>query len=91
MKTYLIERNIPNAGHLTPAELKGISQTSCSVIEDMGSVKIQWLHSYVTDDKVFCVYKAVDKEAIYEHAQKGGFPVNAIRELSTIINPETAK
>ncbi|WP_100614117.1 DUF4242 domain-containing protein [Confluentibacter citreus] len=91
LKTYVIEREIPNAGLLSAAELKGISQTSSNVIDDMGNAKIQWLHSYVTDDKVFCVYKAVDKDAINEHAKKGGFPVNAIRELSAVINPETAK
>lgn len=91
MKTYVIERDIPNAGLLTAAELKGISQTSCSVLDEMGSEKIQWLHSYVTEDKVFCVYKAVDKEAVKEHAKKGGFPANAIRELSGMISPETAK
>ncbi len=90
MKTYVIERNIPNAGQLTSDELKGISQKSCSVIDEMGP-KIEWLHSYVTENKVYCVYKAGSKEAITEHGNKGGFPINSISELTTIINPDTAK
>lgn len=90
MKTYVIERNIPNAGQLTSDELKGISQKSCSVIDEMGP-KIEWLHSYVTENKVYCVYKAENKEAIAEHGNKGGFPVNSISEITTMISPETAK
>lgn len=89
MKTYLIEREIPNAGKLTPAELKGISQTSCSVLKDMGP-KIQWVHSYVTGNKIYCVYKAENEELIKEHGKKGGFPVNSITEISTTISPATA-
>ncbi len=90
MKTYLIEREIPNAGQLTAEELKGISQKSCSVLKEMGT-GIEWLHSYVTDDKVYCVYKAESQDLIREHAEKGGFPVNSVQELSTKISPATAK
>ena len=89
MKTYLIEREIPQAGELTPEQLKGISQKSCSVLKEMGS-DIQWLHSYVTDDKVYCLYKATDKDLIMQHADAGGFPVNYITELATRIDPDTA-
>jgi hypothetical protein len=89
MKTYLIERHIPDAGKLTPEQLKGISQTSCSVLKEMGP-KIQWIHSYVTGDKIFCVYKAENEELIREHAKKGGFPANIITQVQTIISPDTA-
>ncbi|TAI48178.1 DUF4242 domain-containing protein [Flagellimonas allohymeniacidonis] len=89
MKTYLIEREIPDAGNLTQDQLRGISQKSCSVLKEMGD-DIVWLHSYVTDDKVYCLYKANDQELIRKHAEKGGFPVNSIQELSTKIGPETA-
>ena len=90
LKTYLIERDIPNAGKLTPAELKGISQKSCSVLKDMGP-GIQWLQSYVTGNKIYCVYKAENEELIKEHGQKGGFPVTSITEISSTISPATAK
>ena len=90
MKTYVIERIIPGAGDLTAEQLKGISQTSCSVLKEMG-LKIEWQHSYVTGDKVYCVYKAENKELIEEHAKKGGFPANSISEVATVISPETAK
>ncbi|HYF32967.1 MAG TPA: DUF4242 domain-containing protein [Chitinophagaceae bacterium] len=89
MKTYLIEREIPNAGKLTPAELKAISQTSCSVLKEMGP-RIQWIHSYVTGNKIFCIYKAENPELIREHAKKGGFPANTITEISSTISPATA-
>jgi hypothetical protein len=89
MKTYLIEREIPNAGKLTPEQLKAISQKSCSVLNDMGP-KIQWEHSYVTGDKIFCIYKAENEELIKEHAVKGGFPANNIIEVASIISPATA-
>jgi hypothetical protein len=91
MKTYVIERDIPEAGNFTPDELKGISQKSCGVLDQMGSENIQWLHSYVTEDKIYCVYKAQNKELLKEHAAKGGFPANSISEVSTMIGPETAK
>lgn len=91
MKTYVIEREIPNAGNLSAEDLKNISHTSNDVLDEMGKKRIEWLHSYVTDDKIFCVYKSDSKETIAEHATKGGFPANSIRELSTIINPETGR
>jgi hypothetical protein len=90
MKTYLIERDIPNAGKLTPEQLKAISQKSCSVLQHMGP-QIQWLQSYVTGDKIFCVYKAENEDLIREHAKEGGFPANVITEISTTISPATAK
>jgi hypothetical protein len=90
MKTYVIERVIPGAGDLTAEQLKGISQTSCTVIKEMGP-KIEWQHSYVTGDKVYCVYKAENKTLIEEHAKKGQFPANSISEVATVISPETAK
>lgn len=89
MKTYLIEREIPDAGQLTAEELKGISQKSCAVLKQMDA-PIEWVHSYVTDDKVYCIYKAENKDLIREHAAQGGFPVNSIQELSTKIDPSTA-
>ena len=89
MKTYLIERDIPGAGKLTPEQLKGISQKSCSVLKEMGP-QIQWIQSYVTGDKIFCVYKAESEELVREHAKKGGFPANKITEVSTEISPATA-
>jgi hypothetical protein len=89
MPKYLIAREIPGAGKMTAEELKAISQKSCSVLGEMGP-KIQWLHSYVTDDTIHCVYTAPSEEAIREHATKGGFPANRIMEVKTIISPETA-
>ena len=89
MKTYLIEREIPGAGKLTAEELKAISQTSCSVLREMGP-KIQWVQSYVTGNKIFCVYKAENEDLIREHAKKGGFPANTITEISSVISPATA-
>ncbi|HXB44831.1 MAG TPA: DUF4242 domain-containing protein [Puia sp.] len=90
MKTYLIERDIPDAGKLTPEQLKSISQKSCSVLKQMGP-DIEWIQSYVTGNKIFCVYKAENEELIREHAKKGGFPANVITEISTVISPATAK
>lgn len=90
MKTYLIEREIPNAGAFTAEELKGISQKSCSVLKDMGP-SIQWIQSYVTGNKIYCIYKAENEELIREHAKKGGFPANVIVEISSMISPATAK
>ncbi|WP_224014268.1 DUF4242 domain-containing protein [Ferruginibacter albus] len=91
MKTYLIERDIPSAGNFTAADLKAISQKSCSVLKDMGSDNIQWVQSYVTDDKIFCVYKAKNEDLIREHGAKGGFPVTKITEISSVISPATAQ
>ena len=89
MKTYLIEREIPGAGKLTAEQLKSISQTSCSVLKEMGP-KIQWIQSYVTGNKIYCIYKAENEELIREHAKKGGFPANNIVEVGTVISPATA-
>jgi hypothetical protein len=89
LKTYVIERDIPGAGQFSAEKLKSISQTSCTVLKEMGP-EIQWIRSYVTDDKIFCVYKAENIELIKEHAKKGGFPANAIYEVSNIISPATA-
>lgn len=89
MKTYLIEREIPDAGKLTADQLKGISKTSCTVLKEMGP-HIQWIQSYVTGNKIYCVYKAENEELIREHAKKGGFPANSIIEISSVISPATA-
>jgi len=90
MPKYVIEREIPNAGKLTPAELKNISQVSCGVLSKLGS-QIQWIHSYVTEDKIYCVYLAPNKEIVREHAKQGGFPANVVTEVSAIIDPATAE
>jgi hypothetical protein len=90
MKTYLIERDIPGAGKLGAAQLKGISQKSCSVLTEMGP-QIQWVHSYVTGDKIFCIYKAENEELLREHAKRGGFPINKVMEIANMISPATAK
>lgn len=90
MKTYVIERIIPGAGELTAEQLKGISQASCTVLEEMGPI-IEWQHSYVTGNKVYCVYKAANKQLIEEHAKKGNFPANSISEVAATISPVTAK
>ncbi|ATG91893.1 DUF4242 domain-containing protein [Methylomonas koyamae] len=89
MPKYIIERDIPGAGQLTQAELQGISQKSCGVLREMGP-RIQWLHSYVTGDKVYCIYIADNEQAIREHAEQGGFPANRIEEIKTVIDPTTA-
>lgn len=88
LKTYLIEREIPNAGDLTDEQLKVISQQSNAVLEKLGP-DIQWMHSYVTDNKVFCVYRARNKELIQKHSESSGFPANSILELSAKIEPDT--
>jgi hypothetical protein len=88
MPKYIIERDIPGAGQLTQAELQGISQKSCGVLRDMGP-RIQWLQSYVTGDKVYCIYIADSEQAIREHAEQGGFPANRIEQITTIIDPTT--
>ena len=90
MKTYVIEREIPAAGKLTADQLKGIAQTSCKVITEMGP-RIQWLQSYVTGDKIYCIYKAESIELIKEHAKKGGFPANKIVEVASVFSPATAE
>jgi cell division inhibitor SulA len=90
MPKYVIEREIPGAGKLTALELQGVSQTSCDVLKNLGP-EIQWVHSYVTGDKVYCVYIAPNEELIREHAQQGGFPANRISEIKTVIDPTTAE
>ena len=90
MPKYLIERTIPGAGNLTAEQLKGISQTSCGVLSNMGP-QIQWVHSYVTTDKIYCVYIAPNEAMVREHAQQGGFPANVVTEISTVIDPTTAE
>ncbi len=90
MPKYVIEREIPGAGNLSKEELQGISQTSCGVLNELGP-RIQWLESYVTGDKIYCVYIAPDEEMVREHAARGGFPANRISEVKTIIDPTTAE
>ncbi|WP_162128071.1 DUF4242 domain-containing protein [Flavobacterium phycosphaerae] len=90
MPKYIIEREIPGAGDLTPEQLKGISQTSCGVLTNMGP-QIQWVESFVTGNKVYCVYIAPDEKMILEHARQGGFPANSISKITAIINPITAE
>ncbi|MEY3142479.1 MAG: hypothetical protein RLY21_972 [Planctomycetota bacterium] len=89
MPKFLIERDIPGAGKLSPADLQAISQKSCGVLRGMGP-QIQWVHSYVTDDKVYCVYIAPNEAAVREHASQGGFPANRISRVVTSIDPTTA-
>ena len=90
MPKYIIEREIAGAGKLTAGELHGISQKSCGVLRQMGP-RIQWVESYVTDDKIYCVYIAPDEATVREHAQQGGFPANRISEVKSIIDPTTAE
>ena len=90
MPKFLIEREIPGAGNMTQTELRSISQTSCGVLQSMGP-QIQWLESYVTGDKVYCVYIAPNEEMIKEHARQGGFPANRVSEIKSIIDPTTAE
>lgn len=90
LNTYVIEREVPDAGDLTEADLKSISQTSCTVLEEMDQNEIQWMHSYVTENKVFCVYRAKNEDLIRQHAEKGKFPCNSINKLSTKIGPATS-
>ena len=87
---YVIERDMPGLGKLTPAELKAASQKSCAVLRHLGP-DITWLQSYVTGDKMYCVYLAPNVELVREHAKEGGFPANAVNEVSTIIGPKTAE
>ena len=90
MPKFVIEREIPGAGKLNADQLHAISQTSCSVLNAMGP-SIQWVHSYVTTDKIYCIYNAPNEEMIREHALKGGFPSNVVSKVSTIIDPTTAE
>jgi cell division inhibitor SulA len=90
MPKFVIEREMPEAGKLSPEQLQAASQTSCSVLRELGP-QIQWVQSYVTDDKVYCVYIAPDEETIRQHAQKSGFPANKISQVRSIIDPSTAE
>jgi hypothetical protein len=90
MPQYLIERDIPGAGKFTSAELKAISQKSCSVLNQLGP-QIQWVESYVTGDRIYCVYRAPNEEMVREHARQGGFPANRVSEITTVIDPTTAE
>lgn len=90
MPKYIIEREIPGAGSLTQQELKAISQKSCGILNSMGP-RIQWLESYVTDDKVYCVYIAPDEATVRAHAEQGEFPANRISQVRSVIDPSTAE
>lgn len=90
MPKYIIEREMPGAGQLSAAELQGASQTSCNVLRELGP-EIQWLESYVTGDKLYCVYIAPNAEMIQEHARRGGFPADKIAQVTSVIDPTTAE
>ena len=90
MPKYVIEREIPGAGKFSPEQLQAISQTSCGVLSSIGP-QIQWLQSYVTDDKIYCVYIAPDEATVRQHAEQGGFPANRISQVRTMIDPTTAE
>jgi hypothetical protein len=93
MPKYMIEREIPKAGNLSPADLHGIAAKSCGVLGDMthSGTDIQWVHSYVTGDKIYCVYNAPDEAAVREHAKRGGFPANRVERVYGVIDPITAE
>ena len=90
MPKFVIERDIPGAGKLPPQELRAISQKSCGVLQAMGP-KIQWLQSFVTEDKIYCVYVAPDEDLILEHARCGGFPAEVVTKVSAVIDPSTGE
>jgi hypothetical protein len=90
MPKFVIERDIPEAGSLSSEQLQAISQKSCGILREMGP-EIQWVQSYVTDDKIYCVYVAPDEEAVRKHAQQGGFPANRISQIRSVIDPTTAE
>ena len=90
MKAYVIEREIPGAAKLTPEQLRDISQKSCTVLKDIGP-SIKWIRSYVTNDKLYCVYQAESEELVRKHAQLGGFPCNSVQEVANVISPKTAE
>lgn len=90
MPEYVIERDMPGVGSLGKEELRGASQTSCNVIRDLGPA-IQWVHSYVTDNKIYCIYRAPNEQIIRDHAERGGFPCNKVSQVKTIISPTTAE
>jgi hypothetical protein len=90
MPKFVIEREMPGAGNLSPEQVKAASQKSCGVLRELGP-QIQWLHSYVTDDKVYCVYIAPDEATVRKHAQMGGFPANRVSEVRSVIDPTTGE
>jgi hypothetical protein len=90
MPKYVIEREIPGAGKFTPEQLRAISEKSCGVLTELGP-RIQWQHSYVTGDKIYCVYVAPNEELVREHARKGGFPANRVERVAAMIDPVTAE
>jgi hypothetical protein len=90
MPKYVIEREIPGAGKMSPADLKAISQKSCGVLSSLGP-SVQWVHSYVTADKIYCIYQAVDESLVRRHAELGGFPANKVSRVTTVIDPATAE
>jgi len=90
MPKFVIERNIPNAGKLSPQELHAISQKSCTVLNKLGP-QIQWVQSFVTQDKIYCVYVAPDENLVREHARQGGFPANSVARVMTVIDPTTSE
>ena len=90
MPKFVIERNLPGAGSLSAEQLQGISQKSCGVLEKLGP-KVQWVQSYVTDDKIYCVYIAPSAKEVLEHAQQGGFPANVVAQVRRVIDPTTAE
>jgi hypothetical protein len=89
LSKYVIERDLPNLGNLSPSELQAVSRKSCDILQNMGP-EIQWVHSYVTQNKMYCVYLAPDEDMIRQHAETGGFPANRISEVKTVIDPTTA-
>lgn len=90
MPQFVIERDMPGIGRSSPSDLQGASQTSCAVLRDLGP-EIQWVHSYVTDDKIYCIYRAPNEEMIRRHAEQGGFPANSVAEVRSVIDPTTAE
>ena len=90
MPKFVIERELPGAGNLSPQELQAVSQTSYNVLRKMGP-DIQWVQSYVTGDKIYCIYIAPNEDMIKEHAREGGFPANSVSEIKTVIDPTTAE
>ena len=90
MPKFVIEREIPNAGQLSAEQLKAVSQTSCGVLRKLGP-EIQWVHSYVTDNKIYCIYNAASEDLVREHAKQGGFPANVVAKVHAIIDPTTSE
>ena len=90
MPKYLIEREIPGAGQMSPQQLQGVAEKSCSVLRNLGP-QIQWVHSYVTENKIYCVYIAPNEQMVREHARQGGFPANRVSQIDAVIDPTTSE